>query len=537
MKTLTLTLLTLLLLAATAAAQVQILNAWWTDTGETDSTQLGLSLANLGDVNGDGCDDFCAGGKTNTIYIYHGSPTPDSEFVECLHSPGDSIRLFGYRMHNVGDVNGDGGEDLLIQGMSPSGDRYFCFLYFGGVVFDTIPDLIFPGEIFYGSGFGYYAGGIGDFNGDGGNDFVVNDGGVEIQPYPNTIMGRTYLYYGGALLDTLPDLTFSATEQFNRNYGEIAELGDVNGDGHDDFFTGNFSNTYPNGYSCGAALYFSGGSPPNLIPDWFQFGDTANVEMGVSVAGIDFNHDCKKDLIVGKLEPTGPNYYTHYVNIYWGGTQISNTPNQVIVEQNNTGVGSNLRGLDFNGDGYEDIVSSGSTFTWGNAKVYLGGQNCDLLYDCYIERPGFENRFGETNLSCDVNGDEIDDLIIGEPESYFEQGRIHIIKGNTSFHQSVGVNPKPQVIPVDPKLSLRAYPNPFNNSVNFQLNWIGNPHPSLTIYNIQGVQIKTVQLNTKAKEAIWDGKNEQNILCESGIYFAKLSTETSNKVVKIALIK
>jgi hypothetical protein len=541
MKTLLIT-FTLLLLATAAAAQVQPLSAWWTDTGETDSTWLGLSLANLGDVNGDGYADFCTGSQQNTIYVYYGSAEPDSNYVYTFGPPGDTTDNFSYFMHNVGDVNGDGDGDLLIY--SGTWDRnvhYYCYLYFGGTAFDTIPDMVFDGGEQFESDFGSYAGAVGDFNGDGGNDFIIGDGGYPIQPYPNLIVGKYYLYFGGNLLDSIPDLTMTGNEQFDRFYGEIAELGDINSNGYDDFLLGDASCSVPNGLGCGAVILFSGGSFPNLTPDWFQYGDTVLAQFGLSVAGIDFNHDGEKDLIVGNGEEYQPNRWGA-IYVYWGGEEISNLPNKLLISQFGEGVGYGLMGCDLNGDGYEDVVSCCPGLNWGKTFVWLGGQYADTLYDCSIERSGYENRFGQSHISCDVNGDGVDDLILGEPGYHYTgllgaTGRIHVVLGDTVFHQSVGVKHENHAIPLNPNLSLKSYPNPFNSSINLELNWQGTEIPRLEIYDLSGKKIITINLKFNQKEVTWDGTTDVGINCNSGIYFVKLSTKTQRVSKKIALIK
>jgi len=101
----------LFLFLSTATAQVQVLEAWWIDEGETDSTGLGMSIAALGDVNGDGIEDLAAGapgyeggipgfygtGRVHTILgdtAYHQSVGIPSEIQSSI--PSSQILLEAY---------------------------------------------------------------------------------------------------------------------------------------------------------------------------------------------------------------------------------------------------------------------------------------------------------------------------------------------------------------------------------------------------------------------------------------------------------
>ena len=70
---------------------------------------------------------------------------------------GDSDKpYFGSEISNIGDINNDGYEDLAvidIQSPEPLGVALIsqrAYIYFGGTVFDTIPDISFR------KSFGYY---------------------------------------------------------------------------------------------------------------------------------------------------------------------------------------------------------------------------------------------------------------------------------------------------------------------------------------------------------------------------------------------
>src|SRR5262249_7644779 len=138
--------------------------------------------------------------------------------------------FFGTSAAWVGDVNGDGFDDLLVGAFRyPAiGSVGRAYLFFGGPAMDAVPDLIIdppPG----GSGwFGVSVASAGDFNGDGYPDFII---GAQQAGYE----GRAFIYYGGPSLDAVPDVTLigETTGALTGFGASVASAGDVNGDGYD----------------------------------------------------------------------------------------------------------------------------------------------------------------------------------------------------------------------------------------------------------------------------------------------------------------
>ncbi len=97
-------------------------------------------------------------------------------------------------------------------------------------------------------------------------------------------------------------------------------------------------------------------------------------------------------------------------------------------------------------------------------------------------------------------------------------------------------------IPNVPKISFmkRPYPNPFNpiTNINFGISEAGNV--DLSIYNIKGQIVKNL-INGKIKSGyyhkIWNGRDENNKKCASGIYFIKLKTDNFVEINKVMMLK
>jgi len=95
------------------------------------------------------------------------------------------------------------------------------------------------------------------------------------------------------------------------------------------------------------------------------------------------------------------------------------------------------------------------------------------------------------------------------------------------------------VVPVMPGINMSAYPNPFNSLINIVVSSssisFGKPElrgeASISIYNIKGQKVKNMLLyEDKAGEfsTQWDGKDQNNSQCASGIYFMNLQISGRN---------
>lgn len=94
--------------------------------------------------------------------------------------------------------------------------------------------------------------------------------------------------------------------------------------------------------------------------------------------------------------------------------------------------------------------------------------------------------------------------------------------------------------PIIQNIKSICYPNPFIHSTNIEYSLKQSEHILLEIYNVKGQKVRTLANNfmhSGKYNIIWNGKDNDNNTCASGIYLYKLSTNNSQQIHKIIMIK
>jgi hypothetical protein len=181
-----------------------------TDSNHTIAYSSGVAPTFAGDVNGDGYGDFFGAssysptaGYVPTLYLGGPDVTSLSTVLLTKTAGGPSTLM---QTTSAGDFNGDGFADLIVQwGYSTTTPQTELRIFFGGNTLANMPDLAIPGP--YASFYTLqYSGRVGDLNGDGFEDIALtarNDDG--------TSSGVIQIFAGGAQPVKTPAASIATT--------------------------------------------------------------------------------------------------------------------------------------------------------------------------------------------------------------------------------------------------------------------------------------------------------------------------------------
>jgi hypothetical protein len=403
--------------------------------GEIQYDRSGASVSNAGDVNGDGLDDLIVGARNAGLndkkeigksYIIFGKIDSTAINLSAIASGTggfvingeNAMDYSGWSVSTAGDVNGDDLDDLIVSayGADPSGKESAgkSYVIFGKTDNTAINlsaigtgGFVINGEN-AGDKSGYSASNAGDVNGDGLDDLII--GASKADPNGRTDAGKSYIVFGktdntainlSAIANGTGGFVINSERVWiNWNTILVSNAGDVNGDGLDDLIIGAKSAS-PNNKAHAGKSYVIFGKTDNTAIDLSAIG----------TAGFVINGEKSGD---------------------WSGVSISTAG-------------------DVNGDGLDDLIVGADQVDL-NGKLNIGKSyvvfgktdNTEINLSAIVSGTGGfvingENAYDYSGYSVstagDVNGDGLDDLIVGaynaDPNNQRGAGKSYVIFGKT----------------------------------------------------------------------------------------------------------
>ncbi|MEO0519584.1 MAG: hypothetical protein AAF171_20015, partial [Cyanobacteria bacterium P01_A01_bin.116] len=355
--------------------------------GVNSYDQSGFSVSDAGDINGDGFDDIVIGILNET----YGSNTEGYVIFGSSNSFGASIDLAA-----LNSPGGPGGLVLL-------GD--------GNVGFSDKTSVSAAGDI----------------NGDGVDDLIIGKSGDS--PYATYNAGQSYVIFGqsAGFSNTSIDLTsldgtnggliISGVNDYDASGFSVSSAGDVNGDGIDDLIIGAPYAQSNSGYSAGKT--------------YVVFGSTTDLDENLDLSILDGSNG----FILNGIDANNNNDLS--------GSAVSSAG-------------------DVNGDGIDDLIVSakqaapdndtyagetyvifGTATPFASEQVNLADLNTTGGPSGFLLKGTDPFDYSGTSVSAagDINGDGIDDIIIGAPYTAGPNGndgagKSYVIFGNANFSTS-----------------------------------------------------------------------------------------------------
>jgi hypothetical protein len=498
---------------------------------------------------------------------------------------GDSVGDLFHVVTYIGDVNGDGYDDVLVG--APGGDAVhgnYAKLFLGGATFDTAHALVFhcDQEI---SQFGFALAGGKDINEDGYPDFVIGASNYYYGGKPNGVAdaGKVYVYFGGPKIDTNASFTLTC-DQWYYAFGSRLALGDINGDGYADIIVGAPNDDID---AHGRVYIYYGGKALRDTPDVVLEGTAPFDMFGGSIAYVgDVNGDGYGDILIGAPQML-KKPYTGKAYLIYGGKNINLDSSTVFLGDSTVHgtFGSVVAGLgDINDDGFPDfgimannyitIISGKDKSTmmrinadsswWAFQTIAgVGDINNDGMNDFIL---GIQNRgggysgmiapyLGKTNIDtvpdytisgtmqkgyfgCSIAGvghissGQYNSIVVGQlffNGDDLDTGKVFIY--STNAPNSINGN-----ITIANKFNLyQNNPNPFNPStvIRYSLSVTGSV--TLKVYDVLGREITTLvneRQSAGSHQVTFDGRK-----LASGIYFYQLKTQNGIEQKKMLLMK
>jgi len=464
-----------------STATIDLSTADYAFLGENDNDYAGISVASAGDVDGDGLDDILVGAAGNDdggsgagkVYLVLGSSLGSTASIDLstadyvfLGSAGDSA---GRSVVSAGDVDGDGLDDILIDAYTNSDGGTsagkVCLVLGSSLGSSSTIDLTSADYHFIGENPGDYSGysvaPAGDVDGDGLADILIgsilnSDGGA--------YAGKSYLILGDRLLgtSTIPlstaDGAFVGEAEYDYSGRKVSSAGDVDRDGLDDILIGAYLNDEGGSNAGKAYVMLSASLPPSGTTSYLADADLTFIGtsggdyagMAVADAG-DVDGDGFSDFLVGAYNnddvASGAGKVYLFLNAWLpsGGSVDLGEVNAFAGEAEADYAGYSVASAgDVDGDGLDDILIgaqgndeggnyAGKTYviTWPTIVDYAPEPDLHDTPYTFTGQASADQAGYAVSDAGDVDGDGLDDILVGAPAAYTAYGEAYVMLGSS----------------------------------------------------------------------------------------------------------
>ncbi|HJM25190.1 MAG TPA: integrin alpha, partial [Nitrosopumilus sp.] len=233
---------------------------------------FGISIANIGDLDGDGVNDLAVGahgdddggtnrGAIHILFMNTDGSVDSTEVINDSTANGPTLTdndYWGRSIANIGDLDGDGVNDIAVGATSDDTDEtgnasgginrgavHILFMNTDGSIDSTV---VINDSTANGPGlsnhdkFGMSIANIGDLDGDGVNDLAV---GADGDDTGGNNRGTVYILFMNTdgSIDSIEEINDSTPngpelEGYDMFGSSIADIGDLNNDGVNDIIVG-----------------------------------------------------------------------------------------------------------------------------------------------------------------------------------------------------------------------------------------------------------------------------------------------------------
>ena len=449
---------------------------------------FGRSITNIGDLNNDGVNDIVVGaiydngddglryGAVHIMFMNTDGSVSKTVEINSNTTNGPALSnndYFGYSVANIGDLNGDGISDIVAgangddAGGFNRGAIHIMFMNTDGSVSQTVEinsnTTNGPALSNY-DYFGYSVANIGDLNGDGISDIVVGADGDDAGGFNRGAIHIMFMNTDGSVSQTVKingntpnGPTLNDLDYFGRS---IAYIGDLNGDGISDIVAGADGDD-AGGFNRGAIHIMFMNTDGSVSQTVKINGNTPNGPtlnnqdyFGRSIAYIgDLNGDGTSDIAVGADGDDAGGFNRGAIHIMFMNTDGS--VSQTVEINGNTTNGPTLNNQDYfgrsiayigdlNGDGTSDIaVGATGDDAGGDSRGtvhILTMNNTDLVPPTIIPVNLLNDPYSLSSWTIHING--------GDGWLDFSSGKKNWVPSEQAFATSYKWAEKSQLVPI-----------------------------------------------------------------------------------------